>query len=146
MPQACGGGLFDGMPSRPQPRLHLGDADADGRNLRAGMRKRIPDRTVGREGANQRDVMPMTAQQIAATITAMRARQTDEPTGVPVTAPWEVTPPFAALPNPDASRGHSERFDPCDGVTFCDGCGDDKPCGGWDAACETGDKRVFKGG
>ena len=85
----------------------------------------------------------MTPAQVTAAIERIRTRQTAEPTGTPVTTHWEETPPFAAKPNPHASRGHVELYDD-DGV-WCDGCHEDKPRGGWSESCPN-DHRVFTGG
>ena len=51
------------------------------------------------------------------------------------------TPPFAALPNPDADRGHRVVDD-----GQCKDCKALRPRGGWNYSCPRGDSGQFQGG
>ena len=79
----------------------------------------------------------MTRLEITAAIEQIRAKvnQDDVLDAKPVAAKWKPTPPFVALANPHADRGH--------GGALCE-CGKPKR-GGWSVACKD-DKRDFKGG
>jgi hypothetical protein len=82
----------------------------------------------------------MTRLEITAAIEQIRAKvhRDDVLDAKPVAAKWKPTPPFVALANPHASRGHIGAP--------CNACKQALPLGGWAAACLRGDARTFTGG
>jgi hypothetical protein len=85
----------------------------------------------------------MTSAQITAAVLEIRARPSKEEVNnpKPVPTPWAPTPPFVALANPHAMRGHVEAE-----PGQCKRCKEVRPPGGYPAACKRGDVRTFQGG
>jgi hypothetical protein len=85
----------------------------------------------------------MTREQITAAVLEIRARPSKEEVNnpKPVPTPWAPTPPFVALANPHAMRGHVEAE-----PGQCKRCKEVRPPGGYPAACKRGDVRTFQGG